>query len=122
MNGASGTYAINGTDFLMQPTKAKWKQRKDVGMDGNGHTIYTAVRDFEISWNLMHPTDWAQIISAYQTVQNTGTITFDLPEYNNPNLFEFQSYSGCIISEPEQGEYFQGWVSDVSILVYNVRT
>lgn len=122
MIGASGTFAIEGIKFKMLPTKAKWVQRKEVGVDGNAHSIYSAVRDFEISWNFMHPDDWAQIVSAYQSVQNTGTISFDLPEYGNPNLNYFKCYSGTVISEPEQGEYFMGWISDVSLLIYNVRT
>lgn len=122
MIGASGTYAINGTSFLMRPTKAGWKQRKSVGIDGNAHNIYVTPRDFEIEWNLMHPTDLAQIINAYNSVQNTGTLTFDLPEYGSPDLFVFRSYSGCVIEEPEVGEYFQGWINDVKLLIYNVRS
>lgn len=122
MIGASGTYAIEGVEFLMRPTKTKWKQRSEIGIDGQGHTIYPAVRDMEVSWNLMHPEDLAQIMNAYNTVQNTGTLAFDLPEYGSPYLQTFKTYSGCIISEPEIGEYFQGWVSDVTLLIYNVRT
>lgn len=120
--GASGTFSVNGVDFQMPPTTVKWKQRKSVGTDGNGHSIYTTVRDMEVKWNLMYPDDWVQIVDAYKTVQNTGTLVFDLPEYGNGNLFVFATYSGCLIEEPEQGNYFQGWVEDVSLLIYNIRT
>lgn len=120
--GQSGTYAVNSTDFLMRPTKAKWIKRDELGIDGNGHPVYPAVRGFEISWNLMHPTDYAQIINAYNVVQNTGTVAFDLPSYGSPTLGLFKCYSGCVVSEPEVGEFFQGYVADVSLLIYNVRT
>lgn len=120
--GYSGTFAVEGVTFQMLPTKAGWRRRDNVGFDGNGHPTYPAVREFEISWNLMHPADWAQIINAYTTVQNTGTVSFDLPAYGNANVNFFQLYSGCTISELEQGEYFMGYITDVSLTIYNVRT
>jgi hypothetical protein len=122
MIGASGTYAVDNVDLQTRPTSGKWVQRKEHGIDGNGHSIYSSVRNFEIKWNLMHPDDWATIINAYNTVQNTGTLSWDLPHYGSPILNNFKTYSGTVITEPEQGEYFQGWVTDVSLLIYNVRT
>lgn len=120
--GYSGTYSVEGVNFLMRPTKGQWKQRKEVGIDGNGHTIYPSVRDFEAKWNLMHPADFNQIVNAYNTVQNTGTLSFDLPQYGSIGVNLFATYTGCIISEPEVGEYFQGYYTDVSLLIYNIRT
>ena len=119
--GFSGTFAINNVNFILRPTKASWSKRDELGFDGNGHPIYPAVREFEISWNLMHPTDAQQIINAYNAVQNTGTVAFDLPEYANGD-YVFKSYSGCTISEPEFGEYFQGYINDGKLTIHNVRT
>lgn len=105
----------------MLPTKASWQQREELGMDGNGHPIYPAVREFRIEWNLMHPTDAQQIKDAYNVVQNTGTVAFDLPDYTNPN-YVFKCYSGCTIAEPEFDEYFMGYIINGKLTIYNVRT
>lgn len=121
MIGFSGSYAINGTTFILQPTKGAWSSREALGFDGNGHPIYPAVREFRIDWNLMHPTDAQQIINAYNAVQNTGTVAFDLPFYGDGG-YQFKCYSGCTISEPEFGEYFQGYISDGKLTIYNART
>lgn len=119
--GFSGSYAINGTTFILQPTKGSWDKRSALGIDGNGHPIYPAVREFDIQWNLMHPTDAQQIINTYNAVQNTGTVVFDLPKYGDAG-YQFYSYSGCTLEEPEFEDYFQGYISNGRLKIYQVRT
>lgn len=119
--GYSGTYAVNGTDFLLIPTKAKWEQRDNLGFDGNGHPIYPTSRTFVMQWDLMHPSDAEQIISAYNSAGSTGTLSFDLPEYGNPNYL-FSRYNGCTMEEPEFGDYFQGYISDGKLKIHLVKT
>ena len=72
MVGLSGTFAINGTNFLLPPTESGWVGRNDFGIDGGGHPIYPAMREFEISWGLAHPTDVKQIIDAYKIGYDEG--------------------------------------------------
>ena len=120
MIGLSGTFAINGTNFLLPPTESGWVGRNDFGIDGGGHPIYPAMREFEISWGLAHPTDVKQIIDAYNVVSNTGTVSFDLPEWGNAN-YSFYSYSGCTMREPEMGTYFQGYLQDVKLTIMQIR-
>lgn len=119
--GLSGTYAFNDANLTLQPTAGKWTSRTNYGIDGGGHPIYASVRGFELSWVLISPSDAKQIIDVYNAVGNTGTVVACLPQWNNAG-FEFINYSGCTLQEPEVGEYFQGFIQDVKMLVLNVRT
>lgn len=119
--GASGTYALNGTSLLLQPSTGRWVQRDSFGIDGAGHPIYPAVRDFELSWDLISIDDLQQINNAYNAVGNTGTVVVDLPRYGDVQ-YNFFSYSGCTLQEPTYDVYFERYVQNVKLLVMNVRT
>jgi len=119
--GTSGTYAFNGVDFLLQPSSGRWIQRAELGIDGLGHPIYPAVREFEISWDLISANDLYQINNIFNQVSNTGTIVVDLPKYGDTQ-YNFFSYSGCTLSEPQYDTYFMGHVQNVRLLVMNIRT
>lgn len=119
--GYSGSYAVNGTRFLLQPTTAKPSARTILGIDGGGHPIYPSVREFEIHWELAHPNDVKQLIDAFDTVSNTGTITFDLPEWGADD-YKFVRYSGCTMQEPTVGDYFNGYITDVRLIIMKVNT
>lgn len=119
--GLSGSYAINGTNLLLQPEEHKWSPRDALGIDGNSHPIYPAIRNYEMSWGLMDMASFQQLVAFYNQVQNTGTCTVDLPQWGASD-FRFYSYSGCTISEPEIGGFFTEHVSSVRLVIMNVRT
>lgn len=119
--GYSGSYAVNGTNLLLSPTEAGWGNRRELGLDGNGHPIYPAVRQFEMSWGLAHPNDVKQILDAYAIVSNTGTAAFDLPQWGASDYL-FTTYSGCTMREPQVGNYFEGYFKDVKLSILLVRT
>jgi len=119
--GFSGTFAINGTSFQLNPSEHKWTARDNLGIDGNGHPIYPAFRQYEMSWDLAFPSDVKQLLDAYATVQNTGTVSFDLPKWGASDYI-FHTYSGCTLQEPEVGGYFQGTIQDVKLLIMKVNT
>lgn len=121
MQGYSGSFAVNGVNFQLQPTKGKWDSREVLGIDGNGHPIYPMFREFEVTWQLASPSDVDQIENAYLAVSNTGTAVFDLPKWGDANYL-FYSYSGCTMREPEVGEYFNGYFMDVRLTIMQVRT
>lgn len=121
MQGASGTYAFNNTDFLLPPTSGKWNQRDSLGIDGLGHSIYPAVRTFELTWALISTIDLKQIIDVYNTVSNTGTVVACLPKYGDTDYIFF-NYSGVTMQEVSVEEYFQGYVQGVRLLLMNIRT
>ena len=120
MQGTTGSYAINGIQFVLQPTEGHWEDRDTLGMDGGGHPVYPSTRTFEISWVLASPTDVKQIIDAYNAVSNTGTVVFDLPKWGDMD-FTFYSYSGCTMQEPVIGPYFNGYITDVKLVIHKVR-
>ena len=119
--GASGSYAVNNTDLTLQPSEGQWLVRTDYGVDGGAHIIYAQPRQFELKWDLISPSDLKQIIDFYNSVGNTGVVTFCLPEWGASD-FVFKNYSGTTLAEPEVGPYFQGYTQSVKLLVLNIRT
>ena len=119
--GASGSYAANGTNLTLQPTEGRWLERDSFGIDGGGHPVYSNVRNFELSWQLISPADFAQILGFYNQVQNTGTASADLPEWG-ANAFQFKSYSGCTMQEPTASAYFNEYIQEAKLLILNIRT
>lgn len=121
MIGLTGSYAFNGTNLTLQPTEGKWLERPAFGIDGSGHPIYPSVRDFEVYWGLISTSELQQIINVYNGVQNTGTCAVDLPQYG-ASQYIFTTYSGCTLREPSVGAYFEEYVTDVRLLILQVRT
>ena len=119
--GTSGTYAIEETELTLKPTTAKWDDRDILGMDGGGHPVYPSIRQFEMSWQLISPGELSQLITFYNSVKNTGTVSVDLPEWG-ANEYRFARYSGCTLSEPMVGEFFEGTIQQVRLLIYGIST
>lgn len=119
--GLSGSYAFNDTNWTLQPTTGKWVDRTQYGVDGGAHPIYSNFRNFEVTWELISPTDAKQLIDFYETVSATGTLVSCLPKWRDPE-FTFHNYSGTTVLEPVVGEYFQGYITSVKLLIMNIRT
>ena len=120
MQGTSGTYAVNNTDFSLKPTEGRWMDRQDYGFDGFGHPIYGAIKSFEMRWQLISPSDLNQLVTFFNQVQNTGTAAVDLPQYGAAQ-YTYYRYSGCTLSEVRVGEFFEGHYTDARLLIFNVR-
>ena len=119
--GLSGTFAFNGTELTLPPTEGAWQERESYGFDGNAHLIYSAVRSYKLTWNLMSASDLSQIIGFYDTVQNTGSFSVDLPQWGASD-YRFLTYSGATLQEPIVSENFAEHTQDVSMLIFNIRT
>ena len=119
--GASGTYAINGTDFNLQPTTGKWIPRDSLGFTGDGHPDYVGVREFELTWQLISAEDVNQLQTFFDNLGLTGTAVVDLPKYRN-STYIFESYSGCTISEPQMDVYFEQHETSITLLIYGIVT
>jgi len=118
--GASGTYAINGTDLLLQPTSGRWIPTSPLGITGDGHPIYSSIHEFEINWTLTSQLDLDQIQDFRDMIWLTGTASVDLPSYRG-SAYVFQTYSGCSIFEPERGVYYSDHTTDFRIVIGNIR-
>lgn len=121
MQGLSGTYAFNDVSFTLQPTTGKWAERTSYGVDGGKHPVYSQLRNFELTWGLISPSDAKQIIDTYNSVGNTGTVVACLPEWGATE-YQFKNYSGSTMQEPTVGEYFQGFIKEVKLLLLGIRT
>lgn len=120
MDGYSGTYALNGINLLLPPTEGAWVQRDTVGMDGNGRPIYPSVREFTMKWELMPTSALKQIIDAQRATANTGSVVVDLPKWGDVDYIWY-SYSGTFIHEVSVGAYFVDHVTDVNLVISNIR-
>lgn len=115
------TYAINGTTLTMQPTTARWLPRKMRGYSGTGHPIYPNVREFQFVWNVNTPGEYNQIVGFFNSVGVTGTAVVSLPQFG-ASTYTFFAYSGCVVNEPEMGDFFTENHTEISLLVTNIRT
>lgn len=114
-------YKINGVEITMQPTSGRWEARDELGIDGAGHPIYPGLREFELRWNAMSPSEANQLQGFFNAIQNTGTCVVDLPQYA-ASTYTFFSYTGCTLREPNWSNYFAQNLTDCTLLVTNIRT
>jgi len=115
------TYKINGTE-IQQPTTGRWIPRTNLGINGNGQAVHSGVREYELKYQLVNISDYGQLVTMFNSIGNTGTISIDLPQFGS-STYTFQTYSGCYIREPEAGQYFAGTgQQEVLVLVTNIRT
>lgn len=120
MNGTSGSYAVNGTAFTLQPSEGKWEQKDIIGRDGSGRAIYPAMTDFTMTWGLVSTAEFKQLNDFYEYVSNTGTLVVDLPKWGDTN-YTFYSYTGAFVNRPTAGAYFERYVTDVQLVVTGIR-
>lgn len=118
--GASGSYAINGTDLTLQPTSGRWMPQSMLGMTGDGHPIYSAIHEFQVNWSLTAQDELNQIQTFRDTVLLTGTVSVDLPQYKSSS-YVFYRYTGCTLYEPERGDYFVENTTDFTLIIGNIR-
>lgn len=118
MIGASGSYAIQATEIL-QPTTHGWVEKDSYGVSGDGHTIYSGVRSYQLNWQLMSAADFSQLLGFYNVVSNTGTVAVDLPSFGGSG-YAFIRHSGCSLNEPTFDSYFNEHLEGVRLLVFNI--
>jgi hypothetical protein len=113
-------YQCNGVDFLIQPTSGRWLPRMVLDVTGDGHPVYGAERQFELRWNLSDPSLPDQLRQWFEATIITGTCSVALPYYATGS-WSFYTYPNCILYEPERGTYFNEDVTDVVMVVGNIR-
>lgn len=119
--GLSGTFAFNDTNLNQIPTSHRWVERTSYGIDGGAHPVYSQVRSYELTWNLISIEDAQQIINFYNLVGNTGTVTSCLPQWGAAD-YRFKNYSGTTLEEPQMQGYFVGFIEELRLLILNVTT
>lgn len=117
----SGSYGINGTDIVTQPTSGEWLPRELIAIDGNQHAVYPLLRNFQMTWQLEDPSDFNQLQTFFDGIGTVGSVVVDLPEYGAAT-YVFFPYSGCVLREPFAGPYFTEHHTEVRLLVARIRT
>lgn len=123
-------YGIGGVPILTQPSVGHWIPRESLGIDGNGHAVYPALREFEMIWEMVDLDTAHQLQDFYDSVSITGTVVVNLPLFNSANVphaglsstYSFFAYTGCVLREPEFGQYFEYSRQDVKLLIVRIRT
>lgn len=115
------TYKFNGTDLTLQPTKGRWMPKTVLGTDGNGHPIYSALREFDMTWQLISPADFNQILLIYNNAVTVNTVVVELPQFNSSS-YAFYGYTGCVLHEPEIAEYFNENLMNAILIITGIRT
>ncbi len=113
------SYAINGTSLILQPEQGQWNTRESYGIDGNGHSIYPAIRAFELQWSFMSTDEFKQVNDFYLSAI-TGTVVASLPKIG-ATPYAFFDYSGCVMNDPEVGAFFETYVSDVRLVISSIH-
>jgi len=113
--------AFNGTVLNAQPSSHKWVAKTEIGVDGSGRGIYPLYREYELKWDFLSTDEFQQIYNFFLSIGQTGTIVATLPQFNAAD-YQFYSYSGTILREPEIGDYFQNYISDVKMLIVRILT
>lgn len=116
------TIAFQGTTLSYQPTTHGWAAREPTGIDGNGHAVYPAVREYELNWDFLSPEEFNDLYGYFLAQGSTGTIVSSLPQYPPVGVYQFYPYSGTIIREPSFKDFFQNYYVDVKLLIVNILT
>jgi len=120
MQGITGSFAVNGTNLQLQPSSSGWVTREQIGVDGDFRSLYPAIRQYKMTWELMSHSDLKQLIDI-QLACVTGSVVVDLPKWGDAT-YTFYSYTGTFANEPEVGSYFTDHIADVSMIFQRIRT
>jgi hypothetical protein len=113
-------YAINGIVLSAQPTTGQWVDREPIGITGNGHGVYPALRSFQITFDYITAAQFNEIYNLFSNNNITGTVVATLPKYADSS-YTFFAYSGCVLREPSFSEYFEEHYSDVGLLIVRIQ-
>lgn len=117
---STGTYQINDTDLVIQPTSGRWIDRGIIDFDGNGHPVYPPYREFEMTWQLADMEQVEQLLTYFNAVGRTGTVVANLPYYGN-DPYIFHAYSGTVLHEPSLGQFYSEHQTNVTLLISKIR-
>lgn len=120
MTTVINTFKVNGTLLSHNPTEHKWINRPPIGTDGNGREIYPAPREYEMKWDLLTAAEFDEIYGYYALIGNTGTVSVDLPQYRT-TTYQFRTYSGCVLQEPQFEDFFENYYVGVRLLVVKIN-
>ena len=116
------SFGWNGVTGSFQPTTHNWVPRDPIGIDGNGHAVYPAVREYEITWDFLSAAEFNTLYGYFLATGATGTIVSMLPKYPPIPSYGFYAYSGTVLREPTFKDFFENYYTDVKLLIVKILT
>ena len=113
-------FAINGTALSIPPSNHRWVNQSILGTTGDGHPIYPAYWSYELEFEFLSASQYNQFQAAFNAISLTGTANVDLPEYG-VSAYQFRTYSGTVINQPEYDEYFQNYYQRAKVTINRIR-
>lgn len=114
-------WSING-HWILPPSKGRWMPRQPLDVQGDNRPIYAGVRTFELKWELTSYADWANLQQMFDSIESAGDYTVTIPAYPSATgqSYAFTTYSGCTLSEPQAGAFFEEYPQDITLLISNI--
>jgi hypothetical protein len=113
------TFAFNGTVLDAQPTTHGWVHKEPIGIDGNGIAIYPNFGSYEMRWDFLSTDQFDQIYDYFNNQGTTGSVVAALPKWHT-SPYQFYSYSGSVLREPEYKDWFQNYYTDTKLLIVRI--
>ncbi len=122
MTTVVNTFGFNGVTLTYQPTSHNYISREPIGIDGNGHAVYPALREFEITWDFLTIEEFNNLYGYFLATGATGTVVSSLPQWPPVGVYQFRNYSGTVLREPTASEFYENYVKDVKLLIVRILT
>ena len=113
------TYRVNGVDFPIDPSEAQWMPRKGLGLDGFNRTIYEPVRSFSMTFDGLSQDQYTALRNFWALMLTYTTVSVDLPQFDS-TVWQFKTYSGCVIDEPANGLFMSQFQTSVKLMIRNI--
>lgn len=122
-------YQINGRNIIT-PTQFTWLSRPVVDQQGDNRPIYAPVRQAQLRWQLEFYEEASILLATFNEMQASGTAVVRIPALPNftpypaatGTPYQFREYSGCTLSEPQLGAFFEGFPTEVLLVINNIFT
>lgn len=129
MSDPTEQYKLNGRPILT-PTDFVWEPRVQVDTQGDNRPIYSPMRSARLHWQLNFYEEAAILLATFNELQASGTVVAYIPALPNftpypaatGTAYQFREYSGCTLGEPTLGLFFQGYPTEVQLLIGNIFT
>jgi hypothetical protein len=99
--------------------------RPAIDIQGDSRPIYGPVRTVQLRWALTTYEEWASMQDLFDLVQSTGTVVVQLPAFPTitGSAMSYSEYSGCILGEPQVGQFFaESYPESVVLVITNIIT
>lgn len=116
------SFGFNGVTGSFQPTTHGYVPRELIGIDGAGHGVYPAVREYELTWDFLSAEEYNTLYGYFLACGTTGTIVSMLPKYPPIPSYQFYAYSGTVLREPTYKDFFENYYTDVKLLIVKILT